>query len=245
MSAKIIGDDTVTVYHDGSVVTAHASDPQWDEVIEALKHDDYDRAMELLDKPAVIRDFVEGTDIHISGYDVYYKDRLLPGGLARRILKMREQGFNIMPMVRFAQRLYQNPSNRAIEELYGFLDVNDLPITDDGCFMAYKRIRKNWTDCHSGVNNNSVGQVVEMERNAVDDDQERTCSYGLHFCSLNYLQHFHGERLVALKIDPADVVSIPVDYDNTKGRCCKYEVIEELPMDMVNSSMDYWTESVV
>ena len=30
-----------------------------------------------------------------------------------------------------------------------------------------------------------------------------------------------------VKIDPADVVSIPVDYNNSKGRCCKYEVIAE------------------
>ena len=245
MSAKILSDDTATVYHNGTVATAHASDPLWDEIIEALKNDEYARAMELMDKPSVIRDFVEGTDIRITGYEVYYQDRLLPGALARRILKMREQGFDIMPMVRFAQRLFQNPSNRAIEELYGFLDTNDLPITEDGCFMAYKRVRENFTDCHSGTFDNSVGKTCEMERNAVDDDKERTCSYGLHFCSLNYLQHFGGSKLVALKIDPADVVSIPVDYDNTKGRCCKYEVVEELPMEMVNSSKDYWTKTVV
>jgi hypothetical protein len=31
-----------------------------------------------------------------------------------------------------------------------------------------------------------------------------------------------------LKISPADVVSIPTDYNNSKGRTCKYEVIGEL-----------------
>ena len=30
-----------------------------------------------------------------------------------------------------------------------------------------------------------------------------------------------------VKVDPADVVSIPVDYNNTKMRCCRYEVIGE------------------
>ena len=31
-----------------------------------------------------------------------------------------------------------------------------------------------------------------------------------------------------LKINPADVVAIPKDYNNTKGRTCRYEVIGEL-----------------
>jgi hypothetical protein len=30
-----------------------------------------------------------------------------------------------------------------------------------------------------------------------------------------------------LKINPRDVVAIPADYNNTKGRCCRYEVIGE------------------
>ena len=31
-----------------------------------------------------------------------------------------------------------------------------------------------------------------------------------------------------LKINPADVVSIPSDYNNSKGRACRYEVIGEI-----------------
>ena len=56
----------------------------------------------------------------------------------------------------------------------------------------------------------------------------QTCSYGLHFCSEGYLRHFGGDRVVILKINPRDVVSIPTDYNNTKGRCCRYEVIGEV-----------------
>jgi hypothetical protein len=78
---------------------------------------------------------------------------------------------------------------------------------------------------------NSVGQVVEMERNQVDDDQNRTCSTGLHFCSQEYLNHFSGEHTMIVKINPADVVSIPNDYNDSKGRACRYEVIGELGVD--------------
>jgi hypothetical protein len=75
---------------------------------------------------------------------------------------------------------------------------------------------------------NSVGKIVEMERNEVDDNKDRTCSSGLHFCSLGYLSHFGGERIMIVKINPRDVVSIPSDYNDTKGRACRYEVVGEL-----------------
>ena len=35
---------------------------------------------------------------------------------------------------------------------------------------------------------------------------------------------------MVIKINPRDVVSIPYDYNNEKMRCCRYEVIGEVPM---------------
>jgi hypothetical protein len=108
------------------------------------------------------------------------------------------------------------------------LEKNNLPITPDGYFLAYKKVRANYLDVHSGTMDNSPGRVVEMPRNKVDDNQNNTCSHGLHFCSEGYLKHFGGERTVIVKINPADVVSIPNDYNQTKGRACRYEVIGEV-----------------
>ena len=64
----------------------------------------------------------------------------------------------------------------------------------------------------------------------VDDNQNNTCSSGLHFCSQEYLSSFgdSSSRTMILKINPRDVVSIPTDYNNSKGRACRYEVIGEL-----------------
>ena len=129
------------------------------------------------------------------------------------------------------ENLMSNPSHRSVQELYGFLEKGELPITPDGHFLAYKKVRGDYTDCHTGKMDNSVGKVLEMERNAVDDDKDRTCSSGLHFCSKSYLANFGGERTVIVKINPRDVVSIPSDYNNAKGRTCRYEVIGELNVE--------------
>ena len=150
------------------------------------------------------------------------------GAIVDRMVTMLQAGFPVEPLVNFMENMMQNPSYRAVNELYGFLEKNRLPITGDGHFLAYKKVRADFKDCHSGTMDNSVGQIVEMERNQVNDDKNQTCSAGLHFCSESYLKHFGGERTVIVKINPRDVVSIPTDYDNAKGRACRYEVIGEV-----------------
>jgi hypothetical protein len=146
---------------------------------------------------------------------------------------MRE-GLPHEPLLNFFKNLMDNPSKRAVDELYDFLEAGELPITEDGHFLAFKNVRSNYFDIHSGKFDNSVGKVCEMPRNGVDEDKERTCSYGLHFCSIKYLPHFSdGEngKTMIVKINPRDVVAIPADYENTKGRTCRYEVIAEYKED--------------
>jgi hypothetical protein len=124
----------------------------------------------------------------------------------------------------------ENPSKRAVDELYDFLEAGELPITEDGHFLAFKNVRETYMDIHSGTFRNMVGDICEMKRNQVDEDKDRTCSYGLHFCSIAYLPNFldsNGGKTMIVKINPKDVVAIPSDYNNTKGRTCRYEVVGE------------------
>jgi len=75
-----------------------------------------------------------------------------------------------------------------------------------------------------------VGDAPFMDRGAVDDDRNNTCSHGLHFAAKDYATMFGGGRghMMAVKVNPADVVSIPADYNNQKGRAWKLTVIAEI-----------------
>ena len=66
-----------------------------------------------------------------------------------------KQGKPVEAMLRFIDNLYQNPQQFAIEELYDWMRGCKLPITDDGCFMAYKRVRDDFKDCYTGKIDNS------------------------------------------------------------------------------------------
>lgn len=199
-------------------------------VLDAIKAGDWDTVKDTIEPKKVVINYGKG-NVEVQGEKLFWKGSELHNSLATRMISMLQEGFPVEPLVLFMENLMSNPSKRAVTELYGFLEKNKLPITSDGHFLAYKKVRKDFKDCHSGTMDNSVGQVVEMERNQVDDDQNRTCSTGLHFCSQEYLNHFSGDHTMILKINPRDVVSIPNDYNDSKGRACRYEVIGELGVD--------------
>ena len=148
--------------------------------------------------------------------------------LVDTILEYSEKGMDTTKLLNFLGNLVQNPSQDSVNELFEFLEKNNMPLTDDGHFLAYKKVNIDYKDCHTGKIDNSIGQLVQMPREKVNSDRNVTCSYGLHFCSKEYLKSFNGDHIMVLKINPRDVVSIPVDYNNSKGRCCRYEVIAEL-----------------
>jgi hypothetical protein len=223
----IIQGSNVVVVIDNKPHTVSKTHITYQKVIDAIKASDWETVKDIIDPKKIVLNYGAG-NVEIQGETLYWKGEVLNTGLAMRMIAMLQEGFPIEPMVNFMENLYKNPSKRAVTELYGFLEKNNLPITPDGHFLAYKKVRNNFFDVHSGTMDNSPGTVVEMERNKVDDNKDQTCSTGLHFCGMSYLSHFGGERIVIVKINPADVVSIPSDYNEAKGRACRYEVIGEL-----------------
>jgi hypothetical protein len=223
----ILQGDNVTLVIDGTPHTINKTHLSYSKIVDAIKASDWASVKELINPTKRLVNFSRGNVAVVDG-EMFWRGQVFHNALASRMIAMLEDGFDVAPLVEFMHNLMRNPSKRAVDELYGFLEKNSLPITPDGCFLAYKRVRGDYKDCHTGTMDNSVGKVVEMERNMVDDNRDNTCSTGLHFCSHSYLASFGGERTVIVKINPADVVSIPSDYNNAKGRACRYEVVGEV-----------------
>ena len=245
--AFIISNLSATLFHNGKIYTVPAAHPNFDAIVRAIRESRFDDAVRKIDLVTEVKKFIE-TDVDnalkIENGTVYYNGTPVHNSLTDRILRMMDEGFDATPMIRFLHNLMQNPSNTAINELYGFLEKSQLPITEDGHFLAYKRVRSDYMDCHSGTIRNMVGDSPSMPRNAVDDNRNNTCSNGLHFASLNYLRHFEGPRLMVLDINPRDVVSIPADYNDSKGRCCGYLVYQEIDMPSDFTTLENRYQSV-
>lgn len=220
----------MTLILDGATYNLQSDHPSYSKIVERLANKDYNNLEDLINVSRAVESFGEGK-LSVKGGVVHYNGKQLHGCITDSILGLIKDGFSVEPIVNFLDNLSKNPSFRAQNELYGFLEYGKLPITEDGCFLTYKKIRKDWKDIHSGKFDNSIGAVCEMPRHEVDDNSSNTCSSGLHVCSYEYTKSFGGSdsRLVLCKVNPADVVSIPVDYSNTKMRCCKYVVVAEVP----------------
>ncbi len=234
---------------DNKQYSATNDHPRWVDIISAAREGRFSDLIELVSIPAALKSFLNGViQVNEELGTITYKGQPVDGSIVGRIMDMLKSGFDVNPLVNFLNNLYDNPSRRAVQELYQFLEYGKMPITEDGHFLAYKRVRSDYKSVHDGKTDNSIGSIVEMPRNQVDDCSDNTCSYGLHFCSHEYLRSFSGEKVVILKINPRDVVSIPTDYNNTKGRACRYEVVGELSEEEVKKALggsSVWNSSVV
>jgi hypothetical protein len=231
-----ISKESITVYLDGKVLVVPVYDGRFEDLkkhLMGLDHD-YDYLSSMLDKPKQIAKMTEGL-VEVRDDMVYYKGDLVNDTLSQKLVDLLDEGFDARPWAKFMNNLMENPSFRSREQLYKFLELHGAPITPDGHFIAFKNVRGDFMDIHSGTFDNSPGKVVSMPRTGVDDDQNRTCSSGLHACASPYLGSFYvdGHKTVAVKINPRDVVSIPTDYNFAKMRVCMYEVLHEVDQEQI------------
>jgi hypothetical protein len=199
-------------------------------ILEALPTATADELLEIVDVEKAVATFSDGL-VEIKNGQVTYEGEVVHGSISKRILEFMSKGLPFQPLVNFLNNLMDNPSMQSQKELYDFLEHEHLPITSDGCFLAYKAVRNDYKDKYRGVFDNSVGNVCKMTRSKVDDDRGRGCSNGLHAGALNYVAGYgsveQGDRIVIVKINPKDVVSVPSDCNCEKLRTCEYLVVGE------------------
>jgi hypothetical protein len=149
-----------------------------------------------------------------------------------------------------ARGLMNNPSSNSRDQLYEFIRQNDCNITETGHFILYKGVNHDRMSGHSSTHRvrvggesvdgkttwkagqkipmlHTVGKFLEIPRGDCTDNPNASCASGLHAAPWNGSYLNSGLR-VELLIDPADVVSVPLNCRGGKLRCCRYKVIREM-----------------
>jgi hypothetical protein len=223
----IITNNSITVVVNGKSYTLNDGHPNYAAVRQAVVDRKFDKIATLVDIPEAVRRYTYGS-IEVENGAIKYAGQPVHNYVCEKIFSFMKEGLPFEPLVAFLDKLMKNPSRRAVNELYSFLEHKAMPITPNGNFLAYKSISLDWKDHYTGTFDNSVGNTLEMARNSVCDDAEVGCSSGFHAGSLQYASTFGGSsKLVIVEIDPSDVVSIPKDSNCQKLRTCKYKVIAE------------------
>ena len=241
VSARIVNPDPITgfitVVLDGERHSINAGNGMFSKALEAYKVNDWDAFIGCVNPTIRLKSLYASYEgIEVKDGNLYVFDEPVHSTLATRVLSFLEAGLDCVHLFKFILKLNLNPSKRAVDELYTFLEHRALPITDNGNFLAYKAVREDYTDKYTGKFLNTIDAVLEMPRNKVDDDKNVGCSYGFHAGTVEYAKDFMGREghLMIVEINPADVVSIPTDCQFQKLRTCKYKVVGEYEIDLTD-----------
>lgn len=221
----IILPQSLILNHNGQTTTINKADGRYDRVIEKIKEGKLDEIIPLLSvADALCKRGFEVVDgiVHVGG-------EALPESLSQRVLDFFNNNLPFEPLLKFWAKLKNNPSFNSRQMLFKFLEHNGHPITTEGNFIAYRAVRNNFLDKHTGTMDNSIGSIVEIDRSRVDDNPNNTCSHGLHVATMSYAHSFASgdDKLLDVEVSPADVVAVPTDYSGTKMRVCRFKVVAE------------------
>jgi len=237
MITTITTNTGLNFFYNGKSYAVSRTHEKFSDIENALSENDGDSAVGFLKPIASIEKFVSNKDfdtilkVNTESCQVFLVDGdnledITYTSIGKRILSFATKGLPYEPLANFLQRLKRNPSYNSRKQLYNFLEHTNLPITNDGHFLAYKGVRKDYLDQHSKTFDNSPGKVLEMDRSHVDDNPDNHCSSGFHAGTLGYATNF-ASHVVIVKINPEDVVSVPNDHNAQKLRTWRYEVLAD------------------
>ncbi len=212
-------------------------------LVECVHTGDATEFVTLLNQGSVIEDWSEGDFEFRDGF-LYFEDEQVANQPTSRVIEMIQQGFPHKPMLNYLTNLYDNVSERAVQESYTWSSHKGLPITEDGMIVGYKGVNIHRGDTITVKNGelkdgdhvdkytgktfrNNVGDVCSMKRRQVCDDHTQGCSSGLHVGTYEYANDWAGNSgvVVLVKFNPKDIVSVPSDCNCQKMRVSEYEVI--------------------
>ena len=228
-----ITNNSITITkEDGEPLTMFSDHKCFSDVKKAITKDDWDEVIRLMDPAAYMTSLGEGS-VRVQDSEVYLLDEYdvefkVPQDLGDTIQLYLSEGLPLLPIINFATKLNRNPSYRSVQQLFGFIRANNITLTEDGNFIAYKGIRDDFKDKYTGTFDNSIGSTVSVPRNSVDEDPARTCSHGLHVASYEYAHNVYAgptDITVIVEVSPEHVVAVPVDYNEAKMRVCEYRVV--------------------
>lgn len=188
------------------------------------------------------------------GECVYWEDishLSLPKELVFSILEAEEEGddIRIETYKNFWTLMSLNPDEQCRLNLFWFLNRNGLVISRSGFFVAYRNVDKHkewtkedeiYTDCHTRTFKIRIGEMVTMPREQCDDNQDVTCSRGLHLANQDWLKAgYYGSQGLVCLCNPAEVVSVPHLDRYGKLRTCAYLPIDKAHYDECGNIIPY------
>lgn len=225
------------------VFQADSKHPHFQAIVSGLRNDD-PNVWDLFDVQGGLKKRLTTLSERISydGENILFDGDVHTGPLATHLKRCLEAGVqNYEAVVKFWEKVAQNPDDRSREQLFTWLQSHDFTITEDGDILGYKGVNGHSEETFRSISSgtafvdgkevsgyipNRPGSVVTMPRNKVANDPSVACHYGLHVGDWSYAHNFAQGAVLEVHVNPRDVVSIPSDSSQRKMRCCRYRVVK-------------------
>lgn len=243
------GQQTLSVFGDSFEKVVPANHPNFETLVTYLvantEHDE-EHVRGLVDPTVGIGRVLKehfGDRLTFDLHNLFLDGLPLSGSLASQVKnRLTSQDQDWERFARFLVNLDENPSKRAKDAVWRWVEANGLTITEDGCFLGYKGVLRDGTSKACGPDNfvngvyygkpgvayqvpHEIGSVISKKRADVDDTPGGGCSVGLHVGTKSYATNW-APRLLTVKVNPRDVVSAPDGDLSYKIRVCSYEVVD-------------------
>lgn len=236
----------LTAFVNGEPETIDESHPNFARILAALRSNG--DVGDLLSHTTLFENLDAKVEVRDDG--VYYGDWAIHNSLTATIERYQQEGRDTSGLVKFMERLMNNPSENSRDQLFTWAQAQDLTIDAEGYIIAFKAVTTDMTSRnhgtayvdgveHHGAIPYPIGSVVSMPREDVVDDPTVACNRGLHVGTLRYARTFGPPVIIQVQIDPADCVSVPGDSNFEKMRVCKLKVLSKEVREVVKES-DLW-----
>jgi hypothetical protein len=159
---------------------------------------------------------------------VFWDGKELNGLVAKRIVHHVERNEGYDALKNFLTKALSGKDEKRMDNLFRFVEKNNLPIHPDGDVLAFKAVRPDGKDTHFPSRIlYELGKYVEQEN--FDESPHNLCSTGLHIGGRSYVKSFgrlSDDKFFIVKVDPNDFVSY-VDTEWGKARVRKMFVYGE------------------
>ena len=123
-------DGFLTIVADGVQHTVLASNPMFASAVSAFQSKDWDALMLVIDPTRKFNNlYAKYEQIEVKDGSVFVSGDVVRSIVADRIINFLADGIDCLPIFKFITRLHLNPSKRAVDELYTFLEHKHLPLT--------------------------------------------------------------------------------------------------------------------
>jgi len=191
-----IHSDRLNTIVKGRPFVIYQSDSRYETALTLIKEGDVKGLEDLLDPATNINNKYNNQGLSIVDGVVTYinkegQQEALPTALIKSLVAMFKQDeASVQPLILFWEKLKLNPSYRVNNCLFDFISHNNIVINEKGNLIMYKIVKRTsdpnvFVDLYTGKFKNELGKPVQVERRLVDDDIEKTCSYGLN-CVASY-----------------------------------------------------------